>query len=431
MMRNSKATTWDWGLIITYFSIATVFLGSPLVKLDVGFFQLYPLRLFGFIGFFLILSRVGWGDPFLELYYKFSLFFLILGLVSIIWAPDTTLAIKEFGILQTGIALTWLVVRYINTEERVNTALNIWIIGALFVNGIGLYEIFAQKYIIAAEVGGKNERLAVRLGFLAPRAIFANQNNFAFFNALTSLLLLGRLIKQYRPLKWYVLNWLSFAISLYVLICCYSRAGIAAFGLGVALFFLFSFFSHNHYKQNLVKIIFGVVILFICLLIVNPSILDAVTNKLNLVIEKNETSSSSNDTRVDLYTTCLNFALDHLGFGMGPGSSIFPLDGLPPHNFFLHILMEYGIVILIGILYFLVASAKKLGLYQTVINNALPAMFKATVVVFPIMAIGPSTILVEGSFWLWYGLLLAYSSIMYRKSRMLYQQVVTQKELTI
>ena len=96
---------------------------------------------------FLILSRSGWGDPFLELYFKFSLFFLLLGLVSIIWAPDTTLAIKEFGILQTGIALTWLITRYINTEARINMALNIWIFGALFVNSIGLYEIFTQKHM--------------------------------------------------------------------------------------------------------------------------------------------------------------------------------------------------------------------------------------------------------------------------------------------
>ncbi|RDC66036.1 hypothetical protein AHMF7616_04667 [Adhaeribacter pallidiroseus] len=52
MIKDSKATTWDWGLLITYCAVASVFFGTPLIKLDVGFFQLYPLRLFGFVGFF-------------------------------------------------------------------------------------------------------------------------------------------------------------------------------------------------------------------------------------------------------------------------------------------------------------------------------------------------------------------------------------------
>ncbi|RDC66035.1 O-antigen ligase family protein [Adhaeribacter pallidiroseus] len=338
------------------------------------------------------------------------------------------MAIKEFGILQTGIALTWLVIRYVNTEDRINTVINIWIVAALFVNLIGFYEVVTQKYLIASEVGGKTERLAMRIGFLAPRAMFANQNNYAFFNSLTTLLLLGKLIKPYRPLKWYVLNWISLGMSLYLLISSYSRAGIAAVALGTALFIVFSLTSHNNYKQNIIKIVAVLFVLFISVLVIDTSILDTITDKLNLVVEKNE--SSSDDTRVNIYTTCLNYALDHLGFGTGPGSSIFPLDGLPPHNFFLQILMEYGIVILLGMLYFLYISFRKFSSYQNVISNALPAMFKAMILVFPIMAVGPSTIIVEGSFWLWYGLLIAYSSIMMRKSHMLYT-AAKQRELTI
>lgn len=428
MIKDNKSIARDWGLIITYFAVASVFFGTPTIMINVGLFQMFPFRLFGFIGFLLIMSRKGWGDPFLELYYKFSIFFLILGFVSIIWAPDTNLAIKEFLILQTGLALTWLVVRYINTEERIDVVLNIWIVAAIFVNIIGFYELVTQKYLIAGEVGAKTERLAMRVGSLAPRAMFANQNNFAFFNSLTSLLLLGKLIKPYRPLKWYVLNWISLGMSLYLLISSYSRAGIAAVALGVAIFIVFSLFSHNNYKQNIIKIIAGLFILFVLILIINTSIVDAILDKLNLVVAKNETSSD--DSRVNLYTTTLNYALDHLGFGMGPGSSTFPLDGLPPHNFFLQILVEYGIVTLLSMLYFLIVCFRKFGLYQNVISNALPSMFKATILVFPIMAVGPSTIMVEGSFWLWYGLLIAYSSIMLRKSRMLYT-AAKKRELTV
>ncbi|QMU27348.1 O-antigen ligase family protein [Adhaeribacter radiodurans] len=426
--RESVKSRLDWRYIITLLAIASVFLGSTLVKLDVSFFSLYPLRFFGFVGFFVIvLSRKKWADPFLEGFYKFSLFFLILGLVSILWAPNTDLAIKEFGILQTGIALCWLVTRYIDTEEKVEVLIKIWIVGAIFINLIGLYEVTHQQYLINTDIGEKIERLANRVGFLAPRSIFINQNNYAFFNSLTALVLFGKLMKRYRPLIWYAINALSLLLSLYILISSYSRAAISSFSIGVIFFVIFSFLTPNTYKSNILKLGLLLIVTFIGVIVVNDSLLDAMINKLYLVVEKNEVTTD--DARINIYTKSINYALDNMGFGMGPGSSLYPLEGIPPHNFFLQILVEYGVVILLGILFILFKSFNRIGRYQNVIANALPAILRSSILVFPLMAVGPSSIMGEGIFWLWLGFIVVYGSISYRKTQNIIKEATQKHEV--
>ena len=284
MIKILKEMKRDWGLLIAFLSVASVFLGSTLVKIDISLFQIYPLRLFGVISIYLIIVNKGWPDNYTSSFYKFTLFFLLLGLISIALAPDTSFAIREFGILQTGIGLTWLLAKYIDTEDRIDMVIRIWIVGSIFVNLIGFYEATTHQFLITTEIGGKNERLAERIGFLAPRAIFVNQNNYAFFNSLTALVLLGKIMKPYKSLLFNLLNWMALPLSLYLLISSYSRAAIASFVFAFGLFVLFSIFSNNTYKTSLFKLILIVVTCFSAVLIVNDNLFDSLENKLSAVV---------------------------------------------------------------------------------------------------------------------------------------------------
>lgn len=400
---------WDWGFIITLLSVASVFLGNSLVKLDISFFHLYPLRLFGLIGLFFIFINKGWKDPLLSFNSNFIFFFFIVGIASVYWAPDTILAIKELGILQTGLTFTWLITKYVNTETRLEVVIAIWVIGAIFVNLIGLWEVLNQQFLLVTEVGTKTERSIARMGFLAPRSIFGNQNNYAFFNAITSLILLGKLIKVYRPSKLYIVNLISFSLSLFLLICSYSRAAIGGFVIAVAFFLLFILFSKNNLKSNLLKFVIVSFLGFTALLFINPSIVDSFSDKLYLVIEKN--NQRTEEGRSILYKESLGYAYDSLGFGRGPGASIAYLGGLPPHNYFLQILIEYGIIIVLLHLWLFFKVFRRLGTYKHVIRNAMPSMLQGSIIAFPLLSIGPSSIIGEGIFWLWLGISLAYSSI--------------------
>ncbi|PKV62615.1 O-antigen ligase family protein [Pontibacter ramchanderi] len=410
---EEKLKTWDWGFILTILSVGSVFLGSLLVKIDLSFFQLYPLRFFGFVGVFFILINKGWNDPLLSFNSRFIAVFLLLGLISVVWAPDKILAIKEIGILQTGLTFTWLITRYVNTEDRLNLVISIWIFGAIFVNLIGLWEVLNQQFLLVTEIGSKTERAIERIGFLAPRSIFNNQNNYAFFNAITSIVLLGKIIKKYQPTKLYIINCFSLSLSIFILICSYSRAAIAGFSLCFALFFIFTFLSTSKLKVNLANLAILGVIAFLGLALFEPAILDAITSKLYLVVEKNH--QTKEEGRSVLYSTTLNYALENLGIGMGPGSSVHNLNGLPPHSYFLQLLVEYGILIVIGQLYILFRVYKRLSSYHFAVQNAMPMMLRASIIVFPLLSVGPSSIFGEGVFWLWLGLILAYSSVTVRE----------------
>ncbi|MCX2739942.1 O-antigen ligase family protein [Pontibacter anaerobius] len=403
----------EWGYILTLFSIGSVFLGSSVIGLDLSFFKLYPLRLFGFIGLVFMVISKGWKDAFLSFNSRFVLFFLGLGFISIMWSPDTVLAIKEFGIIQTGLTLSWLIFRYIDSEDRVKVLLNIWVVGALFVNLIGLWEVWQQEYLIVTEVGEMTERAIMRMGFLAPRSVFGNQNNFAFFNSLTSLVLLGVVMKKYQPTKLYILTWASLVLSLFILISSYSRAAIGAFVLGTFAFLLLTMFSSNTHKASVTKLLLVGVVGFIILVFVDSSILTSLADMLYLVVEKHEYSSQ--EGRAFLYAKSMDYAVDNAGIGMGPGASVVNLAGWPPHNYLIQILVEYGILILLVQLWVVFKAYRRFGLYKSTVNSALPTMGKAVILAFPLMSIGPSTILGEGVFWLWFGFTIAFSSIIARK----------------
>ncbi|MDO6390988.1 O-antigen ligase family protein [Pontibacter sp. BT731] len=413
LLDTEDKRSWDWGLTLVLLSVASVFLGSTLVALNLSFFQLYPLRLFGIIGLVFLLTNHKSRDPFLTFIFRYTVFFLLFGFFSILWAPNTVLAIKEFGILQTGLTFTWLICRYVDTEERIELVIAIWVVGAIFVNLIGLWEVVNQQFLIKTEVGAQTERAIARIGFLAPRGIFNNQNNYAFFNGITSLILLGRLIKKYQPTYLYILNVLSFGLSFFLLVCSYSRAAIGGFTIASAFFLLFIFFSKNSVKSNLVNIILLSFAAFIALIIISPSTIESFSDKLFLVVEKNNIRTE--EGRSNLYTASLAYAYESLGIGRGPGASINNLGGLPPHNYFLQILIDYGILIVLLQLWILCRVFKRLGNYKHIIHNAMPPMMQASILAFPLLSIGPSSIVGEGVFWLWLGVIIAYSSISIRK----------------
>ena len=100
---------------------------------------------------------------------------------------------------------------------------------------------------------------------------------------------------------------------------------------------------------------------------------------------------------------------------MGPGSSLFPLGGIPPHNFFVQVLVEYGFIIIIGLIWTLLTVFYRFHRYQNVGQDAMPVILKASILAFPLMSVGPSSIIGEGIFWLWLGFIVAYSSILTRK----------------
>ncbi|WP_242928863.1 O-antigen ligase family protein [Pontibacter vulgaris] len=406
----------EWGFILTILAIASVFLGSSVISIDFSFFSLYPLRFLCFIGLFFMMSRERWRDSFLLFNSRFIVIFLFLGLISIIWAPDTTLAIKEFGILQTGLTLTWLISKYIYSEDRLEVVFKIWIVGALCINLIGIWEVWHQEYLIVTEIGTKTANSIERNGFLAPRAIFANQNNYGFFNALTSLVLLGRVINAYSPKIIYRLNIISLLLSITILFFSYSRAAIFGFILGVIVFCLITIFSNRNYQGKLVRFTIIGAVIFVIIIILNESVVDSITRMLTLVIEKNDKSiESGEEGRNVFYLKSIRYFVDNLGVGMGPGSSIFNLNGTPTHNYLLQVLVEYGPIILLIQMWVVYCAYMRFAKYYTIINNLMPMMLRSTIIVFPLLCFGPSTIMVEGIFWLWYGLVISYSSIVIRK----------------
>lgn len=402
----------NFELCITLLAIASTFLGSRLISLSLGYFELYPLRLFSIIGLFcIIISPHRPVDIFLGLYNKISLLLLGIGAVSILWVPDLTLAFKEYGLLVSGVIQSLLIVRNINSVKRVNLVMTLWIVGSIFVNILGLWEVINHKHIVAVQdyAIAADERLMDFLGFLAPRSIFSNQNNYAYFNSLSALIFLGMLVKPYKRKLIYVLNIVAFVLALLLLFYSYSRAGMMSFLLGMLIFMFFAVRSNTKHRKVFMRFVLAAIVMVVFLAIYTDLPLSLV-DKIVLIAEKQQIAND--ESRFFYYKTCLQYSLDHFGIGMGPGSSIHALNNASVHNHLLQLLVEYGIVNLFALILLLFFAYVRITGFRHVSNNFFPFILATTIIVFPIHVIGPSSILGEGIYWLWLGLIVAVGSTM-------------------
>jgi len=142
----------------------------------------------------------------------------------------------------------------------------------------------------------------------------------------------------------------------------------------------------------------------------SPEIADQFSDRINAVLNKDK-DTNDEMARGYIYTENLKYSFEHFGIGMGPGSATDFLN-IPPHNLFIHILVEYGIVFLVFFLVILYNIYIRIARYGFLEDGLQHHMFKSTIITLFILVIGPSTIVGEGVFWGWFGLIVAYAAVL-------------------
>lgn len=390
-----------WWIVLA--AVAAVFLADKLVLLSFTGFQLFVFRFFVLCGglFFFTLSN--------RSYPRVQFNSLIVALVlyscaSLMWSPSLSEAISELGILIFGGTFAILVTGSIEKESQIHQILTIWFVGALLVNLIGLYEVSTMEYIFTVDESAQlaSYRLFESIGIFVPRSVFSNQNNYAYFNSLSFLVLLGYTMQKINDSKRrLIIKLFVLFICFYMVLISYSRSAIFATVLGSLLFFIIYCI-----RKKLLKYLFigsGALILVYFL---NQ---ESISLVLNAVIEKQANTDDS--VRSTYYLMLARYSMSNFGIGMGPGSSYHALNGASSHNHILQFLVEYGVFFWLFFLFLLMRLA--LILFKS--GSALGLMLGITILMYPVHTVGPSSMTTESFFWLWQALIVSAAMIEFQR----------------
>lgn len=310
---------------------------------------------------------------------RLLLFLWILwGGVSLLWTPDISRGLEDFVLLIFNALFAYEILTFSSRSKNplVFIALG-WLISLSINNCIGLWEIYTDHHLAVSKFGSDRE-IKVEGYYVLMRyanGFFSNYNAFVTFIccALPFLYYLFFTVKS-RALKIFVIC--NLIASVYILFMDASRGGIIVLAIVSALFFLGT--SRVKGSTKISVVLFSIII---CYIIWSWDSISSL-----VVGRQNNINGIEDEARYIVWINCLKVLIDTGGLGTGiggVGSSMEVYAGyggtLAPHNAFLEILIQYGVIVFIVFVYFLFilyfnAKKNKQGFSRIVIYSSLLAI---------------------------------------------------------
>jgi teichuronic acid biosynthesis protein TuaE len=400
--------------IICYLVIMTGFLGSALLAVNVGNYNVSLFRILFILLWAAIVVRillageirvprgkVRWFLLFLVLWFIYAVF-------SLAWALSFVDAVKNIFFLFIGISLVIFICYYFRSQEELSKLYYVFLGAFYLLLIIGIAEYLTGCHLPVSRYYNFANKFI-------PTSVFHNENDFATFISLyvpfgicTALYARNRLLK------------ISSILS--ILGACLLIVVIGARSSMLALFieFIVLFFLLTNIKQK--SYLLGVTVLAIIMLhLFSFPLLDnlftTVTEQVNSLAIQYELQTGSVNTRLNLIKNGLVFLVSTVGFGVGAGNIEYWMSNCGQyntagisnmHNWWMEIMTSYGIIIFIGYLLFYFGIIYNL-LIKRKRNNR---MFSDTLILsfsgFIIACIGPSSFISMNIQWLLFGIAVAY-----------------------
>ena len=355
--------------IFCYLVFFTGFFGVALLPVDIGPFVLFPYRIFLLFLWFifglhiLIKGKIIFSQSQIKGYLAFLCFWLGYAVLSLAWAISKEAALKNIIFLFMGVSVVFFSTYYFREKKDLQILYNLWlaVFGILIL--IGFWEHLTGYHLPVSGFFGETR---TRFMFM-PTGIFRNSNDYATFLALSIPFGIG--IIRYGRKKYLRLYGLCGVLgAFYLIIASGSRANIIAvlFELFFILLFLLNF-------KRKIKAIIAMGVCIILLFIFLPGSVQGffsqITGELNSVVSQTELMTGSVGVRMNLVRNGLLFLYSTIGFGVGAGNSEYYMANfaqyntagiLNPHNWWLEILINYGILIFIGYVMFYIGIIRNL-----------------------------------------------------------------------
>lgn len=348
---------------------------------------------------------------------KFYFLWLVYGIISLMWSadPETGLS-SEIIVMFIGMLSLMMFPYYLQYDEKsVKLIRNAWIAGYLITLPIAFYEITTMQHFSYTE----EERLLGGIGDYFPFAsvFFGNYNNYCVYICLCFPFMFWGFVDSQKKL-WKIFYALLAGIGILIILINTNRTSIVIFVL-----YLLSFIRFNW--RSLFTFIGLLVILVGSYQFLPASLQNSLDILFNYRVNVDYSQDESGLLRLGLFNDGIRFLEDSYGFGSGAGSFETLMlkspnyDGISnPHNIFLEILSQYGILIFGGFLVWLIIIAR--GIYKnTSYSPSVKRIFYIAIICIPIIGIINSDALGYTVWWVYFTSLAMLAFIDYKKPELL------------
>ena len=308
---------------------------------------------------------------------------LITGMLTSIVSNDISRSVTAMIVYVTCAICMFISVKYGRNSEGIQFIATAFYINVLIISIIAIYESFTGEYINPSY----DYYLTTynMFGLYRPKTVFYNTNN------LTVFLLLSLPICMYATEKWrvsFIFKSLMFALCITGILLTDSRTGIAGLFAYVGLIIYYRVYSINKTFVSL----FAILLCFLTMAIFVSSDFSIATMFYS-------------EDRIPIWKAAFQACKDYYFLGAGPGTSAIVEGSLgDPHNYFLEILLEFGVIglaLFCGILKSVSISAKDMK------SNTGLCELKTFMVLFLLCSICPSSMAGYYYMWIIFGLLIA------------------------
>ena len=381
-----------------------------IVIIAIQFFGIYggalqPVRVFSIISFPFLLASDMKSSHLREYRYEFLFFllFIIWGLFLTVFAIYIEEALKEIIYLVVSFNMIFNVI--IASGKAKNPKLSIikgWGVLLLLALPIGLYEIYFDWHFSNSKtgsgtlVGGYNQ---VVKNFAA--LTFGNYNLFNVVIVYAIPFLISCFFIKGLKKKIKVIIWGLILMGSFIVLVNGSRGSFLAIILCFLLFFRKSFFKN---KKNI----------FILVILISGSVYYLMSKGGNLLLTFTDKKDRlfSDNTRSTLIEFSLKELINSNFLGVGPANieqiiiNQYQYKLGATHNLFIEILVQYGIIIFIGFLYFLFRIYKR----SFKVDKISKYIVITSLVLIPLSSVVNSKYLAGVNIWLLLGSLLIISN---------------------
>ena len=395
---NRPNNRYDYMIMSVIFTLVAGNLGGAL----------QPIRLIGLFSLPFVLTFI-YNN---KLRFRNILCFFILcffySLISLFWTSDINEAFKEFFYYLVHISLFFfLVYLSFNSNCPYHSIIKGWLIAFLFSAIIAiceiLFDIHLPMNIYESDLLLNSGGTVMQKQYAS--VTFGNYNGYVTFLCCVLPFLFAYILTAVK-IRCLLYGWLAFMLMAYILLINASRGGLLSL-LICFLAFLF-FFKRTNIKYK--KIIFLILISFICYVIyVYSDIL-----LLQIVSRFVESEAIVSDSsRTELIEFAFSLFLNSYFCGTGIGSIQASLETLTsgitlPHNLFIEILVQYGLIIFfcfLSLLYFIFLNIRKTK--DLVIRYVLCAALCS----LPAMAVINSSYLLFPVIWIYFSSLFVFATL--------------------
>lgn len=406
-----------------YLSIITSLIGANQLAINFAGFQLSPFRITILITLALLIMELLIGTRKIPITIKkpnkysihFMMVWLLYALFSLAWVKDYTGWLKSIYFLALGMICIILFNTYFKDKIDIINSFKLVSFVSIFHNMVGWIEVVTGTYRFVTL-----EKAFYFAKGNYPVSVFGNPNDFAtfmlfsIFITYTSYMTTNSIIMK----NIYRINMVS---SFTLLLLSGSRANILGLFLGMLIFIFLSIKNKKTRRTVGVLIIIG-----IATLIVFPDSVYLIRNELDF---SSTDIVGSDNVRINLIKNGVVFLFNTFLFGTGSGNSefwmqnysVFSTGGIYNlHNWWIEILVNYGLIIFILYVLFYVKLFKsmlsKFKNSDTFNGKILSLSIITCMSGYILGSISSSSNLNSEWLWVFWGLTISYQGMSFKKN---------------